>query len=185
MTNEIEALKKAYLPFEGRLAFQDFQAKVSSLPIDEWNFARGSILYQQALKCKGCEPNIAMVLLCSCAEALKIAGTGFGLSHTNFKQFYLNYCPSSLRKPPLKYYPNAKPPLQMVPFDKALDFIYAKFRCLYIHEGKGRLHPLPRGIKWIGSFLLDKYNNEYYSFDTIKVHDWFEKITLESLFSLL
>jgi len=185
MSDENRALKKAYPPFGASLAFKDFVAKVNSLPIDKWNFVRASLLYQQALKCKGCESNIAMLLLCSCAEALKIAGTGFGLSHRNFKQFYLNYCPSSLRKPPMKYYPNAKPPPQMVSFDKTLDFIYAKFRCLYIHEGKGRLEPLPPGIKWIGSFLLDKYNNEYYSLDTIKVHDWFEKITLESLFNLL
>jgi hypothetical protein len=185
MSDEIRALKKAYPPFGTRLVFKDFVAKVNSLSIDRWDFVRASLLYQQALKCKGCEPNISMVLLCSCAEALKIAGRGFGLSHRNFKQFYLKYCPYSLRKPPMKYYPNAKPPMQMVPFDKALDFIYAKFRCLYVHEGKGRLEHLPPGVVWIGSLLLDKYKNEYYSLDTVKIHDWFEEITLESLFSLL
>lgn len=184
MSHEIRALKKAYPPFKKRLTFRNFVAKVSSLPIDKWNFVRASLLYQQALKCKGCEPNIAMVLLCSCADALKVAGKNAG-SHKNFSAFYLKYCPSTLRVPPLEYYPNAQPPAKTSPFDKALDFIYSKFRCLYVHEGVGRLEPLPKGIAVIGSFLLDKYDNEYYRLDTIKLQDWFEKITLESLYNML
>jgi len=182
--DEIRALKKAYPPFKSRLTFKDFVARVSSLPIDEWNFVRASLLYQQALKCRSCEPNIAMVLLCSCADALKVAGKNAG-SHKNFSTFYLKYCPLTLRAPPLKYYPNAKPPAITAPFDKALDFIYSKFRCLYVHEGKGRLQPLPKDITIAASLLLDKYDKEYYSLDTIKLHEWFEKITLESLYELL
>jgi len=183
MSDEIRALKRAYPPFKGRLNFKDFVTKVNSLPIDKWNFVRASLLYQQALKCKSCEPNIAMVLLCSCAEALKVAGRKMG-SHNNFSSFYLKYCPSSLKVPPLEYYPNAKPPAKTAPFDKALDFIYGKFRCLYVHEGKGRLEPIPKDIAVIGSFLLDKYDKEIYRLDTIKLHDWFEKTTLESLYNM-
>ena len=184
MSDEIRALEKAYRPFKARLVFKDFVARVSSLPIDKWNFVRASLLYQQALRCKGCDPNIAMVLLCSCAEALKVAGKNAG-SHKNFDIFYLKYCPSSLRVPPLEYYPNAKPPATTAPFDKALDFIYSKFRCLYVHEGKGRLQPLPKGIGVFASLLLDKYDKEYYRLDTIKLHNWFENVTLESIYNML
>jgi len=182
--DEIRALKKAYHPFKQRLSFNDFCTRVNSLPIEKRNFARASLLYQQASKCKDCEPNIAMVLLCACADALKVAGKNAG-SHKNFSQFYLKYCPSNLRVPPLEYFPNAKPPPVTAPFAKALGFIYSKFRCLYVHEGKGRLSPIPRGIGVFASLLLDKYDNEYYHLDTIKLHDWFEKITLESLYNML
>jgi len=180
----LKTIDKAYPPFKGRLAFQNFVAKASSLPIDELNFVRASLLYQQALKCRGCEPNIAMMLLCSCADALKVAGEKVG-SHENFSSFYLKYCPSNLRVPPLEYYPNSQPPAKTSPFDKALDFIYSKFRCLYVHEGIGHLEPLLKGITIIGSFLLIKYDNKVYSLDTIKLQDWFEKITLESLYNML
>lgn len=179
-----QALREAYIPFKGRLAFNNFVTKVNSLSIDKWNFVRASLLYQQALKCKDCNPNVAMVLLCSCADALKVAGKKAG-SRRNFKAFYLNNCPATLRVPPIKYHPNAQPRIAVAPFDKALDFIYSKFRCLYVHEGKGRLQPLPSGIKWIGSFLLDEFNNEYYHIDTLRILEWFANITLESLYNLL
>jgi len=90
-----------------------------------------------------------------------------------------------LQVPPIDYYPNAIPPAVKTPFDKALDFIYSKFRCLYVHEGKGRLQPLPPGITWIGSILLDKYCDEYYVVDTLIILDWFLTITLESLYKVL
>jgi len=183
-SDEIRALKKAYPPFQERISFKDFVNKANSLVIDKWDFVRASLLYQQALRCKSCEPNIAMVLLCSCADALKTAGKNAG-SRKNFKHFYLNYCPSALWVSPLKYYPNLKPPAVIAPFDNALDFIYSKFRCLYVHEGKGRLQLLPKDITIIGSFLLDMYENIPYSLDTIKLSNWFEKITLESLYKLL
>ena len=179
-----KALKDAYIPFRGKLTFNNFVTKINSLPIDKWNFVRGSLLYQQALKCKACNPDIAMVIFSSCADALKVAGKKAG-SRKNFKTFYLKHCPSTFRVPPIKYYPNAKPPLAIAPFDKALDFIYAKFRCLYVHEGKGRLQPLPKGVNWIAGLLLDKYDNEYYQIDILKILGWFAKITLESLSDLL
>jgi len=184
MSNELKALKEAYSRFEGRLAFEDFETKVNSLAIDKWDFVRGILLYKQALKCRECDPNVAMLLLCSCADAIKVAGKNAG-SHKNFKDFYLKYCPSTLRIPPIEYYPNSKPPSVVAPFDKALDFIYSKFRCLYVHEGKGRLENLPEGITWVGSSLLDVYKKELYTINTLKILDWFEKITLESLYNVL
>jgi len=184
MSDKIRALKKAYPPFDRRLGFKDFVAKVNSLPLDSWNFVRASLLYQQAIKCKDCEPSISMVLLCSSAEAVKVAGKKAG-SHKNFCSFYLKYCPVTQKVPPLEYFPNAKPPPVTASFNKALDFIYAKFRCLYVHEGKELLEPIPKNIGIFASLLLEKYDNEYYHLDTIKLHEWFEKITLESLYNML
>ena len=81
---------------------------------------------------------------------------------------------------------NSKPPSVVAPFDKALDFIYSKFWCLYVHEGKGRLENVPEGKTWIGSSLLDLHKKkEYYATNTLKVLDWGEKIMFESLYSIL
>lgn len=185
MSDELKALEKAYPPFKDRLTSQEFATKVSSLGNKmQWNFVRASLLYQQALKCKNCELNVAMLLLCSCADAMKVAGENAG-SHNNFKKFYMDYCPSNLKVPPIKYYPNGKPPTQIAPFDKALDFIYSKFRCLYVHEGKGRLRPLPPGVEWFAAPLLDIYKDEYYNVDTLKILEWFSKITVESRYNIV
>jgi len=182
--NGSQVLKKAYVPFQNCLTFSDFQTKVSNLGNSKWNFIRASLLYQQSLKCKNCEPNVAMVLLCSCADAMKVAGPNAG-SRRNFKQLYLRHCPKDKRDSPMKYYPNNKPPAQPVPFNKALDFIYSKFRCLYVHEGIGRLELPPRDFEWFKDALLDKYNNEIYAVDIIKILEWFTDITLESLYDIL
>ena len=110
MSDGIECLKKAHAPFEKRLNLQEFITRVNFLR-NKWNFVRASFLYKQALKCKECESNVAMVLLCSCAETIKVAGED-ARPTTNFKKFYMNYCPLNLRNPPIEYYPNAKPPRQ-------------------------------------------------------------------------
>ena len=67
----------------------------------------------------------------------------------------------------------------------ALDVIYTKFRCLYVHEGIGHLSAVPENVALTGSFLLDRYNGIAYILDTIKIHNWFEKITFESLHNML
>jgi len=125
-----------------------------------------------------------MVLLCSCADAVKVAGEGAG-SKNNFKALYMQYCPSGSRVAPIKYYPNKQLPLQDVPFEKALGLIYAKFRCLFVHEGIGKLE-LPReDMKMIMNTDLDIYGNDVYSIDILRILEWFSKITLESLYAML
>jgi len=181
----LDPLRKSYRPFKGRIPWKNFLNKLNSFSYDKkWNFVRSSLLYQEAKRYGKSNPNIGMLLLCSCADAMKVAGKNAG-SRRNFKQFYIRYCPTNLRDPPIEYYPNARPPLVKTPFDKALDFIYVKFRCLYVHEGIGRLQPLPSGITWIALTLLDKYCNEYYVVDTLKILNWFSTITMESLYNIL
>lgn len=185
MTNETKALKSAYPPFAKLLDFDEFSTRVNSLGNEaRWNFVRASLLYQQALKCKGCEPNVAMLLLCSCADALKIAGEGVG-SRKNFRELYLKYCPSGLRVAPINFYPNRRPPLQDVPFGRALDLVYSKFRCLYVHEGIGKLELPPEDMKLFMHTSLESYGNDIYHIDILRILEWFANITFESLRAML
>lgn len=105
----------------------------------------------------------------------------------NFKELYIRHCPTNLRTAPMEYYPNLSTPHVATPFDKALEYIYKRFRCPHIHEGIERLHNLKiRGITiQIGSSLVDKLGNDGYTIDLLKILDWFFKITLNSLYGML
>jgi hypothetical protein len=72
-----------------------------------------------------------------------------------------------------------------VSFGNALDYIYERYRNLFIHEGKGRLAKLPKGTTWIGSTLLDKFNGDCYVIDNLRILSWFSEVTRESLYSML
>ena len=177
LSNEDTILKEVYSPFNQKLSFDDFQNKINSLTIDKWVFVGAVLLYQQAVKCGECNPDIGMVLLCSCADALQLVREK--KSQANFMKFYLSYCPSNLRTPPLEYYPDGKIPLTTTPFDKALHYIYKQFRCLYVHEGIG--HLTTRGFY---DRIKDKDEKDIYAVD-IKVTEWFKQITFERLFAML
>jgi len=112
-------LERAYEPFKDRLTLEDFKTKVDALNKKKWDFIRAILLYKQAMKCKDCEPNVAMVLLCSCADAMKVAGEKAS-SHINFKKFYMDCCPTNIRNPPIGYY-IGKPTIQTASFEEALD----------------------------------------------------------------
>jgi hypothetical protein len=183
----VDPLKKAYKPFNNKISWSDFQNGLGALPEDKkWRFVRSSFLYQQALKCKKCNPNIAMSLLCSCAEALKLEGKNAG-SQQNFKELYLKHCPTSLRTPPIEYHQNMSINPVTAPFDKALYYIYKRFRCLHLHEGIDRLHNLTVHGKTIhiGASLMDKLGNDAYAVDLLRILDWFLEITFNSLFDIL
>jgi hypothetical protein len=182
---QTDPLKKAYKPFKNEMAFKDFKTKVDALNKRKWNFVRASFLYQQALKCAKCDPNVAMLLLCSSADAMQLVGKRN--SWRNFEKFYKDYCPIGSRNPPIKYYLNKKPPLILgdASFEEALDYIYANFRCLYAHEGIGRLELPPKGVHLVGNELLDKFKGKYYVIDILNVLSWLASITKESLSKIL
>jgi hypothetical protein len=182
---QTDPFKKAYKPFKDKLLFKDFKAKVEALNKKKWHFVRASFLYQQALKCKKCDPNVAMLLLCSSADSMQLVG--YRKPWKNFERFYKTYCPVPLRNPPIQYYSNLKPPLNLnnASFDEALDYIYANFRCLYVHEGVAYLEKPPKGIGLVGDQLLDKFKDKYYVIDRLNVLRWFTSITKESLFKIL
>jgi len=129
LSNEDTILKEVYSSFKQRLSFDDFQSKLNSLPIeDKWNFVRATLLYQQSLKCKQCNPNVAMVFLCSSAEAMQLKNK----PEKRFIEFYKRYCPIRFRKSsPMEYMPNGKPPMVPAPFDISLHCIYELFRCFF------------------------------------------------------
>lgn len=102
MSNEEKVLNEVYSSFKDRLSFEDFKTRFDLLPNDKWNFARAVLLFQQHLKCKDCNPNVGMVLLCSCADALQLVGDK-GKSKENFRALYLRYCPSKYRTPPITW----------------------------------------------------------------------------------
>ena len=187
MFDEETSLKEVYSSFKDKLSYEDFKSKLNSLKTGKWNFVRAVLLYQQSVKCTECNPNVGMVLLCSCADALQLVGEE--KSRANFMKFYLDYCPKALRTPPIEYYPNGKTPPVTAPFEKALHYIYKKFRCLYVHRGIGRLDIVPEieGVIMLNFPLLDKIRGEKdaYSVDLEKVPAWFEKVTFESLFAML
>jgi hypothetical protein len=183
LSNEDTVLKEAYSSFNQKLSFVDFQSKLNSLAIDKWNFVRATLLYQQAVKCGDCNPNVGMVLLCSCANALQLVGEG--KPWENFKEFYLTYCPAHFRTPPIEYYPNGKIPRTTAPFEKALRYIYKQFRNLFVHEGIGYLITAPDGIDWHTLYDKIKNENDVYSVDMMKIAEWFRQITFESLFAIL
>jgi hypothetical protein len=167
------------------MAFKDFKTNVEALNERKWNFVRASFLYQQALKCGKCNPNVAMLLLCSSADAMQLVGNR--KPWRNFEKFYKDYCPSGSRNPPIKYYPSLKPPLILkdASFEESLDYIYANFRCLYAHEGIERLETTPKNVHIAGWKLYDKFKGKYYAIDILSVLNWFALITKESLFKIL
>jgi hypothetical protein len=126
-----------------------------------------------------------MLLLCSSADTMQLVGNKN--PRKNFEKFYKTYCPMSLRNPPIDYYSSMKPPITQsnASFDEALDYIYENFRCLYTHEGIGRLDIAPKNVHMAGWQLYDKFKGKYYAIDTLSVLNWFESITKESLFRIL
>lgn len=186
LSSEDTVLKEVYSSFKQRLSFDDFQSKINSLTIDKWNFVRATLLYQQSLKCEECNPNVAMVLLCSCADAMQLEET----SYKGFMDFYKTYCPSRFQNSltensPIEYMPNGKPPLKTAPFEKALHFIYKQFRNMYVHEGIGHLEMLPERRVEHTFFDRIKGETDIYAVDMLNVVEWFGKITFESLFAML
>jgi hypothetical protein len=103
----------------------------------------------------------------------------------NFEKFYGDYCPSDLRNPPIKYYLDRKPSTYNdASFEEALDYIYARFRCFYVHEGVGYLEN-PKGRIVTLEDKLKETNDRTYVIDLPKILDWFATITKESLYKIL
>ena len=178
-------IKEAYRPFRNKLTFTQVNTKFSQLSTDKKRFLRASSLYQRSQKCAKCEPNVSMALLCSCADSLKLHG--LNTPRRNFTTFYSRYCPSNLMQPPIQCHPHCdvNVPMVSVSFGNALDYIYEKYRNLFIHEGKGRLAKLPKGTTWIGSTLLDKFRGDCYVIDDLRILSWFSEVTRESLYAML
>ena len=179
-------LDRLFETFKEGLTPEQFRTKVDALNEKKDNFVRAGLLYQQALKCKDCEPNVSMMLLCSCADSMKLVGRK--KSRENFKKFYKEYSPIASSNPPIKYYLDANPSSYSdASFEEALDYIYVRFRSLYTHEGRGLLE-LPKGDSLIGYELMDKLeetSDKCYVIDILKILNWFATMTKDSLRNIL
>ncbi|MGD0027545.1 MAG: hypothetical protein ABSC91_01235 [Candidatus Bathyarchaeia archaeon] len=96
----------------------------------------------------------------------------------------MDYCPSSLRTPPVKCYLGASS-YGDASFEEALDYIYSRFRSYFVHQGIGRLELPPTGVNLVGGDLWDKFHDKIYVIDTLNVLNWFARITGESLYKFL
>ncbi|MCW3998935.1 MAG: hypothetical protein NWE93_01690 [Candidatus Bathyarchaeota archaeon] len=65
-------MENAFKPFEGLIDQKDFNGFFNSFPNAEEkkHFARASFMLQRATKCKKCDSDIAIALLCSSVEAI-------------------------------------------------------------------------------------------------------------------
>lgn len=168
------------------MKLEAFITKVDSLGNEmRWNFVRASFLYQRALECSKCDFNIALMLLCSCADTLKLTGRERD-SKGNFKKLYIDHCPKPLREAPIEYYSQGK--LQIAPFEKALDLIYEKFRCPYIHEGMELLTSPNKQKERFVHMRMERDNKDkkvVYHIHNKETLEWLFRVTLESLDEML
>jgi len=68
--SERESVKIAYQLFSERLEKEKFLQLLNALGDLKWNFIRACFLFQQAMKCKNCEQNVALAILCSAVESI-------------------------------------------------------------------------------------------------------------------
>jgi hypothetical protein len=147
-----------------------------------------------------------MLLLCICADAIKI--TGKRAPHENFIRFYQTYCPPELKKdiPIERYNPQGELEYTKASFEEALHLIYERFRNPLAHEAKKWFEEFsPEHYeslrKWanqgipiklitdtrIRAFEKDsktvmRYGDKgYHIIDIDNLLEWFKKATLESL----
>jgi hypothetical protein len=111
-----------------------------------------------------------------------------GISY-NFRKFLLTYCPTELRKPPIKVY-NGKGD----DFEIAVRAIYSNFRSLYLHAGIGyaSVADKPYVDKETGEEvdifaipLLIKSGRKYISVELTKITSWFAEVVKKSMHQYL
>jgi len=208
-----ERIREYHKAFIGSFSEEDFEKLFGFLTQDDQaRFANASLTYKKAMRCKECDSDVCLALLCSTADAVGnhlIKG-----SHNRFKKFLGEYCPERLRNPPLTFYGDFTPPEDykrhqtpdeickrlkasepvMNSFERALDFVYSRFRCYFLHEAVGLV-----GIPHIGNsyeerieaFLSPTFDFNYEKSPAApvridhKVVDWFSNVVKESLVQYL
>jgi len=222
-------MKDSHKAFADMTDEEKFDKLFSSFPIQKQKeFGRASFMYQRALKCKSCDPDISIALLCSAVETVS-GGTSVifkdwllnnklgelvnksesqiaeclnrayqeylsaeenreGIAY-NFRKFLNDYCPESLKKPPIKVYKG-----QGNPFDIAVRGMYSRFRSLFLHAGIGYAgitnqpyidEETGEPVHMIAIPLLLKVDGKYVSVELTKITDWFAEVVRQSLFQYL
>jgi hypothetical protein len=106
----------------------------------------------------------------------------------DFTNFLLDYCPLSIRTPPIKCsqtLEQEKSILQPIPFEESIKYIYSRVRSPFMHESVTKVDIPERFTHFYGLGFLDFYRNKYYHIDVKVLPVWFSNIVKESLFEYL
>lgn len=155
----------------------------------EWRFRRAKNQYLKAKENVKSQPDIAIFLLLSCAEILELVDKKH--SWKNVKEFYKE-TPKNLRVSPLNYRNSVKKweKLKQLPFEETIYVLWKYFRNPFTHGGFASASPTKmKEIETVAMYInftsldFQSHNNEkvYYSVDTIKLVNWLENITKETL----
>lgn len=103
----------------------------------------------------------------------------------NFRKFLTENCPKELRKGPIEIFDDKIRKNRQATFEESINYVYAKFRSLFIHRGLGRatVH-VPKDLEnaiCLGFDILDVYRGKGYTIDSMSVSIWFENVVKESL----
>lgn len=71
-----EFVKKGYKTFSRMLSKEDFIKYINRMgKIEKNNFLKASLMYQRALRCSDCDPDVCIALLCSTIEMVSGGGS--------------------------------------------------------------------------------------------------------------
>lgn len=153
MEDDLKALHKVLAE---SFSEEEFVKAFNSLTMtDQTGFEHAVLMYKRAMKCKKCDSDVCLALLCSSVDA--IWSQRIKKSHERFKKFLMEYCPKKLRNPPLLFYKTLNIPEDYKEhqsldelraqlkveqprkdnFEDAIDFVYERFRCYFFHEAIG------------------------------------------------
>jgi hypothetical protein len=175
----------AFTFFSDKVERERFSELINSLGDLKWNFLRACRLYGQAVKCKNCNSDVAMTMLCSAIESMQGKESR---PYQKFRKFLKQDCPEEFQKSPMKIFVSKKE-VRQATFEESISYIYGNFRSLFLHEGIGRVTvELPVGLKnayFFSDSLADKYREKYYIIERLEILDWFDRVVKESLWCFL
>jgi hypothetical protein len=188
-----EFTTEEYKTFTEIVSKKDFDKHLRSMEQNDMLcFLRASLMYQRAIKCRACDSDIAITLLCS---AVEVVSGGKPISY-NFRRFLLTYCPEELRNPPVKILKG-----KGENFEVAVRAIYSNFRSLHLHRGIGYMGMANKykgiadkpyidkktgeHIHMVGIPLLLKADGNIISVELTRITDWFASVVKNSLFRYL
>ena len=184
-----KAINDAFVLFCDKVEKEQFARRVESLDESSLNFLRACRIYGQAVKCKSCNRDVAMTMLCSAVESVAEKG---GRPYQKFIKFLTKNCPVPAQTSPMQIFIR-KDETRQATFEESTSYVYGNFRSLFLHEGIGRVSvELPPGLERAGLFsssLADKHRHEkvekIYIIELLQVLDWFENVVKQSLWQFL
>jgi hypothetical protein len=184
-----KTIDEAFALFCDKAEKERFVRCVESLGEFSLNFLRACRIYGQTVKCKSCNRDVAMAMLCSAIESVQGKR---GRPYTKFVEFLMKNCPLSAQNSPMRIFVR-KDEIRQASFEESISYVYGNFRSLFLHEGIGRVTAeLPPGLERAGlisSSLADKHKHgkidKIYIIELLHVLDWFDNVVKQSLWQFL